>query len=386
MKKIAVVLALLIFGFSFSLNSSSVLAQDNSNSPKLQKIVLENNEVVNKDYFAAGDEVLASGTVNGDAYIAGANVIVDGQINGDLLVAGGNVNVRGNVSGDVRIIGGQVTISGKIKGNVSAVYGNLLITDNAVLGGSVAAAGGNLEVYAPITKGLTLAGGSVTLGNLIGGDINAWIGNISLLGSAKVTGDINYWSSEQGDFAQTASISGQISRHDIPKTNQDKNQVNDNKRSIGIYGIITSAIVGSVILKFAPNFSQKIVNNLKIKPGKNFLWGIAYLMLIPFFVLILFISILAIPLSMIIGALFVITLYISKIFGALYLGSMVFKTLNKDNQTYQALFVGLLIIGLLGLIPFVGAIVGFIVFAIGLGGLLNTKRELFRELTTKKII
>src|SRR5687767_13900949 len=82
--------------------SSYVYAEENS----IPNVYLSKGEIINHDYFAAGNTVNLSGTVNGDAYIAGGNVTVDGTVNGDLLAAGGNVTILGKVTGNVRTAGG----------------------------------------------------------------------------------------------------------------------------------------------------------------------------------------------------------------------------------------------------------------------------------------
>src|SRR3989304_8346367 len=79
-------------------------------NPEPVSMVLARNEVVNKDYFAAGDTVTISGIVNGDAYLAGGSVLIDGTINGDLLVAGGTIQIQGPVKNDVRAAGGMITL------------------------------------------------------------------------------------------------------------------------------------------------------------------------------------------------------------------------------------------------------------------------------------
>src|SRR3990167_5151877 len=67
------------------------------NLQRSETVLVPKGEVVEGDYFAAGERVTIAGTVNGDAYVAGGNVVVEGEINGDLIRAGGTVNGRGKV-------------------------------------------------------------------------------------------------------------------------------------------------------------------------------------------------------------------------------------------------------------------------------------------------
>src|SRR3989344_7344771 len=129
-KKLIVLLFIPLFVFT-----PVALAQENLRSGEVS--ILEKVEVINKDYFSAGERVVLSGSVNGDAYLAGGNILVDGNIDGDLLVAGGNVNISGVIKGDVRAAGGSVEISGAVGGNVTAVAGNIRVGKGAEVLGSL---------------------------------------------------------------------------------------------------------------------------------------------------------------------------------------------------------------------------------------------------------
>ena len=123
------------------------------NFQRNETVLLSKNDVVEGDYFAAGDRVTIAGTVNGDAYVAGGNGIIEGEINGELITPAGTDNIRGKVAQDVRVAGGQVTVSGDVGGNVTLVGGSLEASDSAKIAGSLVSAGGNLSVFAPIGRG-----------------------------------------------------------------------------------------------------------------------------------------------------------------------------------------------------------------------------------------
>src|SRR3989344_6092573 len=121
-----------ILAFLLLLTPSVIAAQGFGNEPEPKKItVLAPDEVVNKDYFAAGEIVEISGTVNGDVYAAGGQVYVDGVVNGDLLVAGGTVTISGEVTQNVRAAGGQITVTGNIGRNTTIAGGNIELTNTA---------------------------------------------------------------------------------------------------------------------------------------------------------------------------------------------------------------------------------------------------------------
>ena len=83
------------------------------------RVVLSAEEVIDHDYFAAGEIVEIYGTVNGDVYVAGGQLIINGTINGDLLAAGGQMSIDSTVPQNARIAGGQISVDGNIGRNLT---------------------------------------------------------------------------------------------------------------------------------------------------------------------------------------------------------------------------------------------------------------------------
>ena len=91
MKKVFLLAFLILLAATFATSAFAA-----KNFQRNETVLLSKDDVVEGDYFAAGERVTIAGTVNGDAYVAGGNVIVEGEINGDLIAAGGTVNIRNN--------------------------------------------------------------------------------------------------------------------------------------------------------------------------------------------------------------------------------------------------------------------------------------------------
>src|SRR3989344_7228032 len=69
-------------------------------------VTLAKDEVIDRDFFGAGQVVEINGTVNGDVYAAGGEVTVSGVVNGDVLVAGGRRPHLPGARVEGRMIGG----------------------------------------------------------------------------------------------------------------------------------------------------------------------------------------------------------------------------------------------------------------------------------------
>ncbi len=77
-------------------------------------------------------------------------------VHGDAIAIGGSVDVEGTVEGDAIATGGSVTVGGRVTGSAWSMAGNVRLRSTAVVGGSVAAWGGQV-IREP---GASVGGGS----------------------------------------------------------------------------------------------------------------------------------------------------------------------------------------------------------------------------------
>lgn len=398
MKKIIVLFLLMpvILILSFLSFSNYVHAEDNS----LPNITLSKNEVIDHDYFAAGNTVNLSGTVNGDAYVAGGNVTVDGTINGDLLAAGGNVTILGKVTGNVRAAGGNIIFSSDVQRNATIVGGSISMTETGWVMGSLVTAGGNIAINTPIGKEINAAAGQLTLGNRIDGPVNAYIGNLNLTNNAVVRGDLNYWSEKETQINPNASISGQVKYHYAQTPHFDEEKVSkaaDSGKILGLittgtlmfylYSFIVSLVVGLLLIKLLPVFTVETVKTLETSPWTSLGIGFLTLILFPVTFIVLLITIIGIPLAFVLLMALIILWFVSQTFVALFVGTKVLDYFRKDeNSKSWSLFTGLIILGVLSLIPIINFFAGTFTYLFGVGALLIQKKNSYSLLRTKQLI
>lgn len=374
---------LLLFSFVATIHAQSNLRRN-------EVVTLEKNEVVDNDFFAVGEKVVISGTVNNDAYIAGGNIIVDGQIKGDLLVAGGNITISGKVHGNIRAAGGDINISGIVSKNVTVAGGSARFDNSAQITGNLAAAAGSLEIYGPINGKMHVGAGSFTLANKVGGDLIAGVEDITLTSNASVLGNLNYWSEKEGDISKDASISGKLTYHQTMPKQVDSAGMSkflaNLRTGYNIYNFLAAMVLGTVLILLFPNFMQHSKEIISIKPWTTLFVGLLTLFITPIIIVLVLITIIGIPLGLFAIAAYLFIIYLSQIFVANFLGQ---KVLNYANQTFHptiGLLIGLLLIGAVGLIPVIGGLVKFLTILFGIGAYVLTKKEIFTDLRSKKII
>jgi len=369
-----------------------------TNTPKT--ITLAKNEVVDSDYFAAGDKVTLSGTVNGDAYVAGGTVTVHGTVNGDLFVAGGTVHIDGSILHDLRAAGGTITVTSPIPGNVTVSGGNVSFSKNAKVGGSILAGAGTLEVLGPIGRGITVGAGSLTIGDRVLGSIKAGVGNLSLLPDANVSGDLTYWSEESVNVADGATISGTVLRHEPPenKTGKDLSFVagkNTKKVAAATLGAFTiwkivyfliTFVVGLVLFSLLPVYTKKVADVFKKQPFQEFGIGLITVIVMPVLAVILLTTIVGIPVGLFLFAALGLLAFVAHIYAGLALGEVILGWMNTKFSRTLAYLVGLTSLLILSLIPILGGITKAIVELMAIGAIMTQKYAIMKQMRSKRMI
>ncbi len=87
--------------------------------------------------FVAGNMVTFSADNSADAFIAGNSVSFLGDCARDLCIVGNAVEIRGTVGRDLAAAGSRVVLDGQIGGSVYLSGEEIVISDSAVIGGSL---------------------------------------------------------------------------------------------------------------------------------------------------------------------------------------------------------------------------------------------------------
>ncbi len=383
--KLLLIITSLILGTFVSVRQTHGVTNLRSEEDSL----LSREEIINQDYFSAGNTVMASGTVNGDAYLAGGTVIVNGIINGDVLVAGGNISITGTVNGNVRSAGGQVSISGQVAKNVTAVGGSVTIQEPGSVGGSIVGAAGMLALFAPVEKGATLAGSQVSINSSIGGSVTSAAETLTLSPHAQIYGNLNYWSDQKATIATEAAVKDQVVFH---KTDWKKDQAKQTKEkasqalskfaiSMAVISLLGSFLLGLLLRRYLPVFIENVSTTVLSKPLESLGIGSLVLMLMPVVSIFLLVSIIGIPIFIALIMAVIMLAMLNDIFIA-------FALAKKFLQQYRTwgFLATLVAIGLIKLIPVVGWLIGLVAYIFGLGAILITKKQMYVSLRQKELI
>ena len=356
-----------------------------------KEAVVPAGQVIDRDYFAYGQRVDIAGTVNGDVYAAGGDVIVNGTINGDLLAVGGTITVTGTIAHDARVAGGTVTVSGDIGSNLTVAGWTVLLTPQAVIRGRVVAAGNQLELASPVARDAKVAARDLDVASRIRGNVTAAGEVIRLTSRARVDGNLIYWSRTEASIDNQASVSGKLSRREIPwklfpSPDDFIVAFAGLQVAVTLVNFVSTLCLGLLAIRYYPTTVQQALNHLTQRPMKSLGVGFLALVLLLILTVILAVTIVGFPLAVILLAWYLFMLYVCRIIIMTWIGLVLFEKFGKGDYPRSAFFVGLTLYSLLTFVPIVGELIALVVILFGLGTLFMAKRDVYRAANARALM
>ncbi|MFC6837362.1 bactofilin family protein [Halomarina ordinaria] len=295
--------------------------------------------------LAALPGVVAAETRTGGSVVVGENEVVDG----DLDVFAGSVVVRGTVTGDVNAFGGSVDVDGRVDGDVNAFGGTVDVGPEGVVGGSLEAAGGD-----------------VTIAGQVDGDATVGAETVRLTDTAAIGGDLEYDGtlerSEGATVDGTVTQSDSVSVEPVPVDPRVADLVGT------VYTFLASLLFGALLLLVLPGFSRRVATTALDAPLRSGGVGLLVLFAVPLVLVLFAITIVGLPITFLGAFLFVLVAWMGSVYGRVAVGAWLLRFADVRNR-WAALVVGLLVVGVLTLVPILGGLVEFVVTLLGLGAL-----------------
>jgi cytoskeletal protein CcmA (bactofilin family) len=353
--------------------------------------------------FRSGNNVFipADEVIDDDLYVTGGSIIIEGEVKGDLLSVGGVVRTRGKVADDVIVAAGTLSIEGEVGGDIRAaganvfidatVGGDVLTTGrdieiNGVIGKDVMATGTTIRIIGDVGKNLQVSALKTVIAGVVSGNAKISTGDLELLPTAKIKGDVDYDVQEVQEGAAILGRSIQLLiRGSLPKDLLFLGSFSFLGRVIRF---LMPLIAGAFLVHFIPKASDRVAGIIASKSRKSLGAGLIALITVPIAVIILIVTIVGIPLGLIVLVSFLFGLFLSRIFVALYIGSVMLERLNrmKGASRVWKLFIGLLLLEILASIPVVGRLINFIVIILGFGAILLADIDMYREARERGIL
>ncbi len=345
------------------------------------RVTIASGEIVDDDLYVAAETITIDGIINGDLWACGSKVIVNGLVKGSVMAIGETININGDVGHAVRVGGKTINISGNVHGDVMVGCSEVNIASTAKIDGDLLFGAENIRIDGLVEGNIKGGGSAVTISNGVKGNVELKVESLTILPAANIEGNLTYTSEEEADIQSGAQIGG-ATTHKLPEVKEKRAKAFPFSLFSGIGGKVTgllmALIAGLVIILVAPRRLTSIAESIRSKPGPSAGWGAIILFLTPIAAIIVCITIIGIPVGLIALALYGIAIYLAQIPVGLFIGRWIighFKEVEGKAIMVGALALGLVILRLLRLIPYLGFFIGLAVILFGLGAVVVSERR-----------
>lgn len=326
---------------------------------------------VNSTYFEVDNNLSVSKNIYGSSFIAGNTVNISGNIDGILFGAGNSIRHDGNASYAL------------IAGNIVEILGSYE-KDAIIAGNSI-----SVRNEALFKRDVLMFSNTITLSGVIERDITIYaarvdLENVTIKGNAKILADVINFSDNakiEGNLETNIDVDSKFVGGEITKVELDTNHVDVSFKTIIVNKIVSLV---SLLATFVALFL--VVPKLFDKTSKvefNFMkvlslcgTGLVFLVFVPLASIFVMTTVIGLPISLITLALYCIALYLSNIFTGYYVGQYMWKNLlKKDENALIHTLIGITLLFILSLIPYIGALTSFVSFIVGLGLIVNTMKK-----------
>ncbi len=387
-------------------------------------ITISEGTAVNGNVTLNMGDIEVNGVVNGDVKNNMGRIVINGDVQGNVSTDMGQLEVNGNVSGDVRARMGDLVVNGSVGGNLYGDLGKIQV--DGTVGGDIESGFGELHITGVVGGDVDSKGGNITINGLVEGDVTLGQGQVELEPDGSVTGHIyvDRGLIKKADAAMVGSmeVGEELTRAELREEMKDDylverprermgerisdqviTRVNEIMRRVsflpqigpgrdwqlfptlfvGFYSNIARGMLNMLILfalaalthSLFPRQVKAAGDAISINAGPVIGWGLlATILAIPVMVL-LGLSIIGIPLLLFV----LMALAVAAVLGYAAITGLVGERLtyvaspSANINPLGAIAIGVLVIGLISMIPIVGWFVSWFVYAVAIGATLVTR-------------
>ncbi|HEX9184404.1 MAG TPA: polymer-forming cytoskeletal protein [Burkholderiales bacterium] len=325
------------------------------------------------DTFVAGEAPRVAQAVKGDLVATGGDLRIAAPVAGDIIAAGGAVSLEAPAGQDLYAAGCRMSLAGDIARNARVAGCSVSLGPQARIGGNASFAAGRVEVLGSVGGYLQAASGNVLIDGAVAGDVDVAAGALELGPRARIGGKLRYRGSEPLRQDPAAQVQGGIERLEMPPRRDKERGRAAGRVALGVWTLGLMLLAAVLVVAF-PGISARVTGEARTRFGWSLLAGFLALVAIPAAAVVLFATVIGIPLALLALIDYFALLLVGYVAAGAALGDAVLKRWvagRAAQRGWRALFaaLGVLAIGLVALVPWLGALVAFLALIAGMGAM-----------------
>lgn len=343
--------------------------------------------------FVAGETVYVDAIVRDEIFAAGGDVTFEGASANTMIVAGHRLTVRGSAVDDAIMAGGGLSFEGEIADDMVAAIcpfcplssNRLHIRETAVIGDDARLASRLLDVDGTIGGDLYAAASEFTLSGEVAGNVSVLADRVVIAPDARIGGDLSYRSPNEPEIAGNAVIGGEVAKLDAPWLDD----ADFEREGGGIWSwfliVLALVVFGAVVQLVAPGLIAAAGTQARKRTWSSLGIGFVVLIVTPIVVVLLFVTIVGAPLAVFTIPLFFVALGFALATIASVVGDRLRRFTGRSPKAATTLgklawfAAGMIVLAIVGAVPFVGGVVVLIALLVGLGAVVRQMLPLLRS-------
>jgi len=327
-------------------------------------------ETLHTDLFVVSSAVRIEGTIEGDLFCACHTLTIEGHVTGDVFAFANTVLISGKVDGNVRTFNETLTLEGDVGRNLLSFVQEFRTIHRANVAGSATLFVGNMELDGRLGRDLNAFLGGGTINGPIGGDV--WIrqgsghhSSLLVTPGADIKGSFRFKGPQRPEISSEARLAS-APQVEIVTEPPAYVRTSSYRYNALLWG--AAFLVGLVLMSVAPGFAQDAAREV----GRMWAplgFGLVTFIVMPIAAVLACITVVGLGLGIPAFLLWLFLIFFAQIFAATWLGEAMLGASSGTWPMAGRLAVGLLVLRLATLIPYVGPWVRFVACVLGMGAL-----------------
>lgn len=311
-------------------------------------------------------EVKENQEIQGSSILLGNYVENTNKVSGLDMTLGNTIKYEGE-SEYLLSAGNNIEINGTVK-NDGFVFGNVVnFNENSIIERDLLVLASNVTISGTIKKDVTIYASTVT--------INGNIENVNIKANEIIIENANINNLSYNEDAVIEAKDSQVNTTNLTEKLQSEVTIQDQIMNF-IYNLGGILVIFLALYLLAPKLFKKIESNnaniTVLNVFSMFGFGTLSLILIPVIFILLLTITFCIPLAILLLILYVLAIWLSSIFTGYLLGYVIWtKLMKKENNPLLIGLIGIVVLNLLGIIPYIGILITVISVMIGIGVILQ---------------
>lgn len=346
-------------------------------------VEIARSEALDDNLVASAETVEVDGTVRGDVVAMADRVTIRGVVVGNVFAFGREVLVTGRIDGALHMACEHCSLEGEVTRSLYAAGENVSITETGRVGRDVYLFGEGLRMDGRGGRDLFAGGKWVEVRGELGRSVHTHSERVAVFGEARIGQDLVIAIPENGEseVAPAATIGGDVSEslieHAMPAHGHGWTDAGFYLRALVF--VVSAFLVGMLLHALMP-----VVFLGQMETSGEFLrclgYGFVALIVTPVVLVLCAVTVVGIPIAILGGFVYLTLLFVSAIVVAALVGTSITGADPESTHGFGiALLVGLILVAAAGNLPFVGGLLRLLIALAGMGLLVTTAWESWRE-------